>query len=83
MSQSNWVSVNNAPLISHHSFAFTLQSVAYMVYGDPTPGKFVSFDGSEWTELEDFASGRGYGIGDYDDNIAYYGFGSSAFLCGF
>jgi len=66
---------------THHSYAFGLNGVGYIVGGQSVSGprnEFYRYDPAQdtWTQLDDYPGPpRGYGIGDEANGKAYYGFG--------
>lgn len=66
---------------THHSYAFSINGVGYIVGGQSLTGPrkdFFSYDAAQdtWTSLGDYPGPhRGYGIGDVANGKAYFGFG--------
>ena len=66
---------------THHSYAFGIDGVGYIVGGQSLTGPrkdFFSYDPGQdaWTQLTDYPGPhRGYGIGDVANGKAYFGFG--------
>lgn len=80
-----WVeatSLPNAFSKTHHSFAFELEGMGYIVTGGSDTGNrddFYQYNPTEdeWTQLDDFpGNARSFAIGDTWDGKAYFGFGS-------
>ena len=80
----NWVQVNSLPNSfneTHHSFAFSLDDMGYIVAGNSNSGErddFYQYDpaSDSWTELTPFpGAARGFAIGDTWNGKAYFGFG--------
>ncbi len=80
----DWTQVSSLPDSfnqTHHSFAFSLNNLGFIVAGSSNSGvhdDFYQYDpvNDIWTELNNFpGSARGYAIGDTWDGKAYFGFG--------
>jgi len=80
----DWVQVASLPDAfneTHHSFAFSLNNIGYIVAGNSNSGvrdDFYKFDPAtnSWTELTAFPGvARGFAIGDTWEGKAYFGFG--------
>ena len=80
-----WEQVSSIPgsfSESHHSFAFSLDGMGYIVTGNSEFGvrdDFYQYNPStdSWTALAPFpGGGRGFAIGDTLDGKAYFGFGT-------
>ena len=80
-----WTQVSSLPASfnkTHHSFAFSLDGMGYIVTGNSDSGvrdDFYQYDpvADTWTALDPFpGGGRGYAIGDTLDGKAYFGFGT-------
>jgi len=81
-----WEQVASLPdnFNTHHSFAFSIDGIGYMVGGSTLQGQtksFYSYDPEldEWTKKDDFpGEARSFCIGDVWNGKAYFGFGTSA-----
>jgi len=80
----DWVQVTSLPNAfneTHHSFAFSVDDMGYIVAGNSNSGErddFYQYDpvNDSWTELSPFpGAARGFAIGDTWDGKAYFGFG--------
>ena len=79
-----WIQVESLPESfneTHHSFAFSLENLGYIVSGSSNLGvhdDFYQYDpiADNWIELDPFpGSARGFAIGDTWNGKAYFGFG--------
>lgn len=82
-----WEEVSSPQFLSHHSFGFALDGMGYLVTGASGVNQiarenFYQYnpETDTWTELEDFAEPRAFGIGDVHDGKAYFGFGVGSFF---
>ena len=81
--EGGWEEFSSLPtnFRTHHSYAFSINGVGYIVGGQALSGPrkdFYSYDPAqdEWTDLGDYPGPhRGYGIGDVANGKAYFGFG--------